>query len=120
MTRWFRDWRFLCVIGLTAILIAYLLRGFDGLFGITLGLVGTLLNLYAMRWATIVLGKSIKEEQMPKGFSVGAVIAFLLKLPLLIGLGFWANSWGPDAMTCFLIGLLLVYFCLVGWALAEG
>ena len=120
MRRLFRDWRIGALVGAIALLSAYAFMGLVGLAGMSLGLVGTTLNMFAMRWATLALGKSIQDEVMPRGFSIGASLAFLLKLPVLVLLGLWANSLGTEAAVCFLIGLALVYSFLVGWVLAEG
>lgn len=120
MKRLFRDWRFYAVIGLLAMVCAFVVKGGLGLAGMAIGLVGTTLNMLAMRWATVALGRTIRDDAMPKSFSFGASLAFLIKLPALVLLGLWAISLGPDAGGCFLIGLALVYSFLVGWVLAEG
>lgn len=93
--------------------------GLKGLEGLTLGAVGSLFNLGAL-WAIIRLVSAFVSA--PKAEIRGTfviVLAFLVKLPLFIGMGVLANRIGGPAMGCFLVGVALVYSALVGWMLAS-
>jgi hypothetical protein len=47
------------------------------------------------------------------------VVLFLLKLPAFVLLATWIHSLPAPAEKGFLVGLGMVYFALVGWALAR-
>lgn len=98
---------------------AYFFSGPSGLAGMSLGLFGTAFNMWALGRVVSLLGSAGTEDAPAKLGATLTVLAFLVKLPLLIGLGFFAQQIGGGAMPCFLAGLGLVYFATVGWAQAK-
>ena len=101
-----------------AIAACSVLGGVRGFEGCTLGSVGSLFNLAAW-WAVIRLMASyIHAPQPEKRGTFIVVTAFLIKLPLFAAMALLANRLGGPALPCFVAGVALVYFGLVGWALA--
>ena len=99
---------------------AYLFGGVSGLQGAALGLCATGFSIGALWW---IIRLSTGSEAGPKRTPVGTslvVLAFFVKLPLFLALGTLAHRIGGHAPGCFLLGLALVYFALVGWALAQS
>ena len=110
------------VIALVAVGVANVALGWQGAAGMAIGIAGSYLNLYG--WWRIL--KLMGDEQArlgrpptPIANAVG-IIAFFLKLPILIGLWFGAKLIGGMATSCFLVGLGLVYLGLIGWVLARS
>jgi hypothetical protein len=107
----------LVAISVTA--IAFFAKGLLGAEGMTLGIVGSLINLGAL-WGIIRLIGTVSTGG-PNG-KLGAfltVLAFLMKMPIFIGMAFAARGLGPSATSCFLFGIALVYFAMIGWVLAR-
>ncbi len=116
--RW--EWQ----IAISAIVVGEItcasLFGWKGFAGMAIGLGATWFNSWAL-WAIIkLLGATAKESQSTKGGVVLIVTAFLLKLPILIGLGLFTRMIGGQALPCFVAGLGMVYFALIGWACAHS
>ena len=111
---------FWLVAGCLAVLTVsacFIFGGVKGLEGGVLGTAGSLFNLGAW-WAVIRLMTSYIHA--PKPETRGTIIvltAFLIKLPLFAAMALLANRLGGPALPCFVAGVALVYFSLVGWAL---
>lgn len=89
-----------------------------GLEGAILGVAGSLFNLAAW-WAVIrLMAGYVNAPQPEKRGTFIVLTAFLIKLPLFAAMAILANRIGGPALPCFLAGVALVYFDLVGWALA--
>lgn len=99
-------------------LICLLVGGAKGLEGGLLGEGGSLFNVGAW-WAVIHLMATYVHAPNPERRGTFIVLAaFLIKLPLFAAMALMANRIGGPALGCFLAGVCLVYFDLVGWALA--
>lgn len=115
-----RDWRALSFAGLLALGVAYLISGMLGLAGMALGLFGTAFSVIALWGVVRMCGNAAPAGAAPRLGAFVTVLAFLVKLPVFILLGMLAQHLGGAAVPCFLLGLGLVYFALVGWALAAS
>ena len=91
-----------------------------GQAGYALGLLGTGFSVAALWGVVKLVGRSATPDAPPSRGTAVVVLAFLVKLPLFVGAGVLAHRLGGRAPTCFLVGLGLVYFALVAWALAQG
>ncbi len=107
-------------VGVVALGIAYLISGILGLAGMALGLFGTAFSVVALWGVVRMCGRAAPEGAAPRLGAFVTVLAFLVKLPVFIVLGMLAQRLGGAAVPCFLLGLGLVYFGLVGWALASS
>ena len=97
----------------------FIFGGVKGLEGGVLGTAGSLFNLGAW-WAVIHLMASYIHAPKPETRGTFIVVtAFLIKLPLFATMALLANRLGGPALPCFVAGVALVYFALVGWALAR-
>ncbi len=94
--------------------------GERGLKGAALGVFATGFNTVALWGVVRLLGYAFEQGSPPRIGASFAVLAFLIKLPLFIAFGVLAQRIGGPAPACFLIGLAMVYSCLVGWALAQS
>lgn len=108
-----------CLAGL-ALVLSYAFGGGKGLLGMASGLVGTTVNLAALWMVIRLLGGVIGDDPPPRLGATLTVFVFMLKLPILIGLGFAMNQVGKPAPQAFLLGLALVYSALVGWTQARA
>ncbi|MBI1756844.1 MAG: hypothetical protein HYR64_07035 [Fimbriimonas ginsengisoli] len=114
---WF--WRAGASLACIALVGAALTGGRTGLIGMTMGLGGSLFNLWAL-WAAIkLLGTLPPSGRTASLGSVFVVVAFLAKVPIFVGLVWLTYKVGEAAPPCFLTGLGLVYSGLVGWVLAP-
>jgi hypothetical protein len=102
--------------GIAIILATAAIGGLWAGAGMTLGLAGTAFNCWALWRVVSLLGAVGNDQPPPRLGAVLTVFVFLLKLPLLIALGLFAQTLPYPAMPCFLGGIGLVYFALVGWA----
>jgi len=116
--------RLLFTIGATFVLaigLAAMVGGPLAAVGILLGVVATAVSLAGWWPAIRLLGEVATVEGANHG-KIGrtyVVLVFLVKLPIFVGLGFLALKLGGAAPPCFLIGLGLVYFWLIGWSLTR-
>ena len=84
-----------------------------------LGIVGSLINLSAL-WGIIrLIGSVSAGGANGKLGAFLAVLAFLMKMPIFVGMALVAKALGPSATSCFLLGIALVYFAMIGWVLAR-
>jgi len=115
----FHKWRFLVGIAMLALILSWLTAGAAGLSGMALGLFATSFSVIAL-WGVVRTCSGAASAGFAGRFGVVlTVLAFLVKLPLFVILGMWAQNLGAGAAACFLAGLGLVYLALVGWALAS-
>ncbi len=113
--------------GLAAIGIAFATSQKAGI-GMALGIGGATFNLWAIWLMTGALGRLMKdpsedfkiETKKAKIASVLIVLAFFSKLPIFLSFAIITRRVGPPALTCFLVGVGLVYFALIGWTLAKS
>lgn len=109
-----------CVFVFTvALIVASSLKGPIGAEGMALGLAISAFNLCAL-WGVIrLMGRASESNPRPTFGTVLVVLAFFVKLPVFV-LGLtYARSLGEGALTCFLLGVALVYSALILWALAR-
>jgi hypothetical protein len=113
-------WPLIGVSAAALVVCAFAFGGPTALQGALLGLAATGFSIGALWW---IIRLSSSGQAGPKRTPVGTtlvVLAFFVKLPLFIALGALAHRIGGHAPACFLMGLALVYFALVGWALAQS
>ena len=97
-----------------------LLRGPIGAAGLALAFGGATLNLWAW-WAIVGLaGRAAKEGGTPRLGSSLVVLAFLVKLPVFVGLFALARHLGNSAVGPFIFGTILVYFSVTTWAATRA
>jgi hypothetical protein len=88
--------------------------------GLALGLIGTF-GSFAGSWGIINLASaSSRRDDSPGLGAVLIVVAFLVKLPVVVALGLTAQRIGPACMNGFLVGLGISYFALVTWGIVDG
>lgn len=107
------------LISLVAVVLGTALGGPAGGFGMTIGLIGATFNLYILWRAIGFLGATTKISGADPRTAAWIVVAFFAKLPVYVMLGSYAHKVGGSAPTNFLFGVGLVYFFMVGWALAQ-
>ena len=99
--------------------VGYLKAGLPGLYGYLLGSIGGSLNLVAWWFLLGLAGDVAVEAERPTTGNFLVILSFLVKLPILFALFFSTRSLGEGASSCFLLGLVLVYFALAGWSLGR-
>jgi len=115
----FRDWRVGVLATLAVGACVYNGIGRIGIIGYTLGVVSVGLNCYFM-WLTVRLMNQVaKPDTTGQDGSALVVIAFLIKLPIVVGCMLWARKFGPYGQDGFLWGMALVYLAMTGWAQAA-
>jgi heme/copper-type cytochrome/quinol oxidase subunit 1 len=107
------------IASLIAVGISYAVAGNLGAIGMACGILGTAFNMFALWLIVRLLGGTMADRPLPKFGAFATVVMFLIKLPVLILLGFAMQRLGEVALTHFLIGLGLVYFALVGWSQSQ-
>lgn len=113
------QWQIVCAAILAGELIAAVAGGWRGSAGLAMGIAATWFGSWAL-WAVLgVVGDAVRQAPVVRTGTTVIVMAFLLKLPVLIGMGFLSHKLGGAAFTCFLAGLGMVYFAVVGWAVAR-
>lgn len=107
-------------VAMAICVISYFLAGRTALIGMALGLATTA-ALFVGQWLGISLaGKEISQTQTSGRSGVFVAIGVLLSLPISVIGGQIAQMVGGAAPGYFLWGLGLVYFALIGWALAKS
>lgn len=119
MKRYFRDPKAWAVGGVAAIITSYLVGGSLAALGMAAGLAGTAFNMVALWLIIRLLGNAMADKPQAKFGAFTTVVMFLIKLPVLVLLGFAMQRLGAVALNHFLIGLGLVYFALVGWSQSQ-
>lgn len=114
-----RFWQIAICAGVAALMASFAFAGTQGLEGMALGISGATFNLWALRAIIGLATANATSELGRRKGTLYIVLAFFIKLPLFIALGVTANRVGGPAPSCFLLGLGLVYFGLVGWSLAR-
>jgi hypothetical protein len=103
----------------SALLLSMALGGWRGLAGMAIGISGTWVNAWILWQAVTAFGNHMGDTPQSSRRARFATVGFLLKLPILVGLGLLARMIGGAALPCFVAGLGMVYFGLVGWARAH-
>ncbi len=119
MKRYFRDPKAWLVASLVAVGISYAGAGQVAAIGMAAGIAGTGFNMLALWLIIRLLGRNMADRPLPRLGAFVTVVVFLMKLPVLLLLGFAVQRLGQVALNHFLIGLGLVYFALVGWSQSE-
>jgi hypothetical protein len=93
------------------------------ILGAVLAILGFLLTgiyLYGTWMAIKMLSSMVVNEAktLPALTSFFIVLGF--KVPFFLLLGLWLREEDLRTQSCFLIGLVLVYFWVVAWALSRG
>lgn len=83
-----------------------------------LGIVATTIYLWGTWRAIVYLGRVMSQSAGPREGLI-AMLAVLLKLPVIAGGIALSRQVGPDGPTSFLAGLALVYCALIGWGLTS-
>ena len=104
----------------SCVLTSLVFRGPSGAAGMALGVTGAGFSVSVLWLAIKQIGQVGAEGPKASFRSCLLVLVFFAKLPLYMILGMVAHAIGGGAPTCFLLGVALVYFCLIGWALAQG
>ena len=101
--------------------------GPKGLGGMAAGILAGGLSLYAWWSAIQLLGRvaaESAEQESQKGSNrfgtAYVIILFLVKAPIFVGLGYLAHRVGGATMPCFIAGIGLVYFSLIGWGASTA
>jgi len=103
-----------------AMVVAGGVGGFRGVAGMALG-VGSGMFGALVLWRLILLfGAVATSGRSTKLGIVTTILAFFAKLPLYILCGMLAARIGHPAFGSFLAGLVLVYFCLIAWAVGRN
>jgi hypothetical protein len=87
--------------------------GLSASIGMLTGILATTLTWFGW-WIAIKLLTSDPSRQRLTG--CGTVVIFVMKLPIWIGLLFYAKSLGDVAAQAFIFGTLVVYSLAVAWA----
>lgn len=107
------------ICSLLAVAASYGIGGSMGAIGMAAGILGTAFNMFALWLIIRLLGNAMADKPQARFGAFMTVVMFLIKLPVLILLGFAMRNLGPTALNHFLIGLGLVYFALVGWSQSQ-
>ena len=106
-------------MGVIALVISFILGGTQGLAGMLIGLASALFGV-AVLWQLVqLLGRSVSAGRNAGCGTFLTIGGFFAKLPLYIACGMVAARLGHAAFSCFLAGVVLVYFCLVARAVAR-
>ncbi len=101
-------------------LISYVVGNQLGLVGFALGWFATTFCLVVL-WLIIgLLGQQVTSTGKPPPAATWIIVAFFIKLPIFVLSAKIVQSMGGVAPTFFLVGLGLVYFWLIGWAVAKS
>lgn len=87
--------------------------GITASVGMLLGILATTLGWFGW-WIALKLLTSDPRERRLTG--CGTVVIFLMKLPIWIGMLFYAKSISEVAAQAFIFGTLVVYSLAVAWA----
>lgn len=99
---------------------SYTKGGTLGATGFSIGIAATGFNVLAL-WLTVrLVGHASSGEPAPRLGATLVALAFLVKLPLLVFAGLYAQRLGQLAGTWFLAGVGLVYSALIGWAMTRS
>lgn len=109
----------LAFVCLLAIPIAYFIGGQKGAIGMSLGIVGTAFHLWALWRICVLSGEAAVIGARAKFGAAVAILAFFMKIPVLMVLSNLTEKLGGMAHSCFLSGLGVVYCAMIGWALAR-
>jgi len=111
--------RIAVLAGSIAIAISVARFGWRGGVGLAAGIVAAWTHLWLLWRIISTLGEASKEQPVVKQGTGMIVLGFFLQLPIFGLLGIGASRLGPSALSCFVAGVGMVYFGLVGWAVAR-
>ena len=94
-----------------------LMAGWIGSLLFLSGLVTTALFIFASWQVVLLFSSQVKQGVRPVPTMVSFFIALGFKIPIFVVLGFYIRNLEFRLQACFLLGLAVVYFWLVGWAL---
>lgn len=80
------------------------------------GILSTALFLYASWQVVLLFSSQVRQGARPIQTMVSFFIAIGFKLPIFLVLGLYIRNLEFRFQACFLLGLTMVYFWLVGWA----
>ena len=115
----FAPWWYKVACGLGLVAATMVLPTLGALLAI-LGFLLTGIYLYGTWMAIKMLSSMVVNEAktLPALTSFFIVLGF--KVPFFLLLGLWLREEDLRTQSCFLIGLVLVYFWVVAWALSRG
>jgi hypothetical protein len=90
-----------------------------GLLGMAMGLAGAAVGVVGLILATRLAGAAATAGAKPGLGVFLTIVVFAAKIPLYYVLWTLSQSFGGSAPGCFLAGVVLVYFCLVAWAVSR-
>jgi len=107
------------VITALALAVAALIGKADGLIGMAMGIAGAAVGVAGLILATKFAGSAANAGAKPSFGVLLTIVVFAAKIPLFYVLWTLSQSVGGAAPGCFLTGVVLVYFCLVAWAVSR-
>ncbi len=119
--QWF--WVACADVSLFGAVFFLLTSGIQGVTAFLLGVLFTSAHFISLRWLLYLWAKmfvSTESSLKPTLGTIAAVLFGLLSLPILVVSGLYVQQIWPEQMSCFLWGLCLVYFALVGWAVLDA
>jgi hypothetical protein len=103
----------------SALSVAYAMAGVGGLLAMVLGLAAAGFGVAGLVLATRLVAQAAAGQKPGSAGVLLPGLFFLFKLPVFVGIGMWVQGMGGAALSCFLAGVVLVYFGLVAWAAAR-
>ena len=114
-----QDARTYMILAVIALIAAVTTGGVYGLAGMAIGLTVTLLGVYVLWRLITTIGSAMGDGANPKLATLLTVFGFFIKVPVLYIAYVGTTHLGHAASSCFLAGLMLVYFAVVAWAIAR-
>jgi hypothetical protein len=110
---------FLVVVLSLAVVVAALVGGDAAALGMFLGLGITGSGVGALWWSIDLVARMSRGGKAGFGSFI-VVLAFLVKLPVIVLTGLYAQRLGPGAGEAFLVGLGMVYGAVFFYGLIDG
>lgn len=102
-----------CTLVAIGLAIAGLLQKGAGIAAFAVGLGVGAIGVAGLAALTKVLAAAAAERESEKRGVLLTLLAFALKIPLIVMIALWIQHWGSGAIGCFSGGIVLVYFLLV-------
>lgn len=115
----FQSWQVGLAVAVAFLVISFTVQGDRALLGASLGLFATTFSVIFLWLAVQMTGRLAGDNAKPYRGGVVVGLGFLIKLPLFVACGMFAQQVGGHAPTWFLLGLGVVYSALVGWAVTR-